>query len=460
MTNLRGRRRPVRRLCSHDTIVRPVSRALPDVIASYRALARHYIASLIAAAISFAIATESIWAANPPRRTLLPSRTRARNPRTADNLTSYAINAGVEKLPDQVQAELIAAGRPQAEAVSARPAAAVQQRWSVRGEVVVMTSPTWPAVCGLFAVDIEGSTRRNNLKAELRSTLYRILEEAWLATRIYSGDHDSSNDSCYGVLMPICLVADAIPDTLPPSSVVPVLTSMLAVHNSGIPLAEQSRRLRLRIALDAGEVQYSVKGPFWLLAARELKTHLRNVMAPLAQAASDDIYPLVVRHGYAGIDDHYYDSFNYRSDGELMLILLRALTGYTPGPGTPGGNYRLSKARAPAVSQKFDTPGGSASGLLPRPWPGTTAGRKGQRCGPAGRARLRSLYGDDVIVMRSSPGRPGLVRRSPEGVGTRESLLCDEEPRISLSVVRCRSALARASRTTAARAVGKLEVRT
>ena len=75
------------------------------------------------------------------------------------------------------------------------------------------------------------------------------------------------------------------------------------------------------------------------------------------------------------IDSKARDLFNYRSDGELMLmlILLRALIGYTPGPGTPGGNCRLSNVRASAAARKFDALGGNASGLLPRAWPGTIA---------------------------------------------------------------------------------------
>ena len=121
--------------------------------------------------------------------------------------------------------------------------------------------------------------------------------------------YDPFTDRGDGVLV-LVRPADEFPKPLLLSCLMPALARLLAAHNSGIPLTEQPRVLRLRAVIHAGEVHYDGKGffgedldvAFRLLDAPRLKAHLRTTTTPLALVASDYIYQSIIRHGYAGID--------------------------------------------------------------------------------------------------------------------------------------------------------------
>ena len=163
----------------------------------------------------------------------------------------------------------------------------------------------------ILAVDIEGSGQRTNpVKDELRQQVYRLVLEALRAAGIDDSYYDSFTDRGDGVLV-LIRPSDEFPKPLLLSCVVPALARLLAAHNSGVPLAEQPRVLRLRAVIHAGEVHYDGKGffgedldvAFRLLDAPRFKAQLRTATTPLALVASDYIYQSIIRHGYAGIDD-------------------------------------------------------------------------------------------------------------------------------------------------------------
>lgn len=170
---------------------------------------------------------------------------------------------------------------------------------------------TLPVHRSILAVDIEDSTRRTNtVKEELRQLVYQLVLEALDVAGIDEHYYDPFTDRGDGVLV-LVRPADEFPKPLLLSCLIPALARLLAAHNSGIPLAEQPRVLRLRAVIHAGEVHYDGKGffgedldvAFRLLDAPRFKAHLRTATVPLALVASDYIYQSIIRHGYAGIDD-------------------------------------------------------------------------------------------------------------------------------------------------------------
>ncbi|SRR6266581_1909617 len=169
---------------------------------------------------------------------------------------------------------------------------------------------TLPVYRSILAVDIEDSTRRTNtVKEELRQLVYQLVVEALGMAGVDDHYYDPFTDRGDGVLV-LVRPADEFPKPLLLSCLIPALAGLLAAHNSGIPLAEQPRVLRLRAVIHAGEVHYDGKGffgedldvAFRLLDAPRFKAHLRAATGPLALVASDYIYQSIIRHGYAGID--------------------------------------------------------------------------------------------------------------------------------------------------------------
>jgi class 3 adenylate cyclase len=170
---------------------------------------------------------------------------------------------------------------------------------------------TLPVHRSILAVDIEDSCRRTNpVKEELRQQVYRLVLEALAVAGIDDHYYDPFTDRGDGILV-LVHPADQFPKPLLLSCLIPALASLLAAYNSGIPLSEQPRVLRLRAVIHAGEVHYDGKGffgedldvAFRLLDAPRFKAHLRTAPAPLGLVASDYIYRSIIRHGYAGIDD-------------------------------------------------------------------------------------------------------------------------------------------------------------
>jgi class 3 adenylate cyclase len=170
---------------------------------------------------------------------------------------------------------------------------------------------TLPVHRSILAVDIEGSTQRKNpVKEELREQVYRLLLEALCAAGINEAHCDPFTDRGDGVLV-LLHPADELPKPLLLTRLIPALVSLLEAHNNGISPAEQTRILRLRAVLHAGEVHHDGNGPFGedldiafrLLDAPRFKAHLRSATLPLALVASEYIYRAIIRHGYCGIDE-------------------------------------------------------------------------------------------------------------------------------------------------------------
>jgi class 3 adenylate cyclase len=170
-----------------------------------------------------------------------------------------------------------------------------------------MLSPSPPHHRTIFAVDIEGSTTRNNTaKADLRGAMYELLEQALRANGIDQDCCDPLVDRGDGILA-LIRPLDEVPKTLLLAKVVPALRELLVDHQTNNP----GQRLRLRAVLHAGEVHHDSRGPFGealdiafrLLDAPEVKQRFRMVAGPLLLVVSDSFYRTIVRQGYEGIDE-------------------------------------------------------------------------------------------------------------------------------------------------------------
>ncbi|NKZ08613.1 hypothetical protein [Actinomadura latina] len=172
-----------------------------------------------------------------------------------------------------------------------------------------------PRYRAILAVDIEGSTARTDpVKAELRRTLYRLLEEAFNRAGIgrrYREEYVDRGDGALVLVHPF----DEVPKTLLLHPVVPILSALLAEYNSAQTISPGGdRRIRVRVVVHAGEVQSDGHGNFGealdvafrLLDSAEAKDALRRTRAPVALVVSEDIYHSIVRHGYEGIRAESY----------------------------------------------------------------------------------------------------------------------------------------------------------
>jgi hypothetical protein len=166
--------------------------------------------------------------------------------------------------------------------------------------------PQYPHHRSIFAIDIEGSTRRTDpAKAHLRRSMYNLLEQALYAGGLTGPYRDPFIDRGDGVLALIHPV-DQAPKTVLLDTVVPSLGALLAEHNVSHP----TRPFRLRAVVHAGEVTYDDNGcfgealdvAFRLLDADSVKRTLGATQAPMVLVVSDDVHRCVVRHGYDGID--------------------------------------------------------------------------------------------------------------------------------------------------------------
>ena len=165
--------------------------------------------------------------------------------------------------------------------------------------------PDGPVHRLIFAVDIEGSTERNNLaKGQLRRDPVRT-------ARPRSGDDrdrrpapgavTDRGDSVLVLIKP----HDEVPKTLVLGLLVPTLTALLAEYNASATRPEL--RMRLRAVVHAGEVHEDNQGfygddldsAFRLLEAPRLKKALREApAAPLILVVSEEIFHGIVEQGY------------------------------------------------------------------------------------------------------------------------------------------------------------------
>lgn len=154
--------------------------------------------------------------------------------------------------------------------------------------------------CTMVVVDVEGfgrHSRTNPNKVRIRRGMYRAIERSFAAAEIpWAGcRHADLGD---GVLV---LASAEISKTLFADFFLGFLADELAAHNGVHPPEE---RMRLRLALHAGEVSYDDHGVTGssiihaqcLLDAPELKTALADTADVLAVIASDWFFDEVVRH--------------------------------------------------------------------------------------------------------------------------------------------------------------------
>jgi tetratricopeptide (TPR) repeat protein len=155
----------------------------------------------------------------------------------------------------------------------------------------------------IVVVDVEGfgdQRRTNPHQVAVRDGLYRALQEAFGRAGIPWDDcgHEDRGDGVF-VLIPAEVPKGLLVESLPSA-----LVTALNAHNDGHPGPE---RIRLRMALHAGEVRYDEHGvtaaavnlAFRLLDAGALKAALASSPGVLAVIASSWFFEEVVRHSGA-----------------------------------------------------------------------------------------------------------------------------------------------------------------
>ena len=142
----------------------------------------------------------------------------------------------------------------------------------------------------IVALDIERSTSRpDDVKAELRQTMYALFDAALRAAGIQPRHRDRFADRGDGFLALIHPVSRTPRVLL--RRVIPAFALLLAEHNVGRPL---QRQLRVRVVVHAGTVFYDANGcfgetldaAFRLLDAPSVKGALQAAQAPLVLVVS------------------------------------------------------------------------------------------------------------------------------------------------------------------------------
>lgn len=160
----------------------------------------------------------------------------------------------------------------------------------------------------IVVVDIEGfgnPHRTNRNQVAVRNGLYTVMQTAFYHAGIpWAEDgHEDRGDGIFG------LVPADVPKSLFVESLPSALVMALRGHNDLHPREE---RIRLRMALHAGEVNYddhgvaaaSINLAFRLLEAKELKAALASSAGVLAVIASSWFYEEVVRHSAVNVDEY------------------------------------------------------------------------------------------------------------------------------------------------------------
>jgi tetratricopeptide (TPR) repeat protein len=207
----------------------------------------------------------------------------------------------------------------------------------------------YPTHQSVVAFDVEGFSdpyRDDTARAAVRAGVYRVVQESFAAA---------------GIPWEMCVQADrgdgAIVVVPPDISKVllldPLLGSLSAAltgHNRVVRLAE---RIRLRLAVHAGEVamdQHGLSGTDLVVACRlldaeELRAALRHSPVPVAAIVSDGIYEGVVRHRYRNIEPATYHPVSIR-------VKRTRLHAWIHLPGTSSPPVIESRPEAP----EYDSP--------------------------------------------------------------------------------------------------------
>jgi hypothetical protein len=197
----------------------------------------------------------------------------------------------------------------------------------------------------ILALDIQRSTappRTNPIRGELRTLIYRFLEESMDVAGIDRRHCDPLEDRGDGVLALIHPV-DSAPKVLLLKRVVAELARKVHGHNATLEVADLIRReLRLRVVFHAGEVHFDDNGYYGedldvacrLLDAHRFKKLLRKTVAPLGLIVSETIYWAIVRHEYAGIRRrHFRPAVHVRVGGRRRQGFICDLGGEMAVPG-------------------------------------------------------------------------------------------------------------------------------
>ncbi len=216
----------------------------------------------------------------------------------------------------------------------------------------------------IVAVDVEafGARHRTNRnQVAVRAGLYRAMREAFRQAGIRWDDHEHE-DRGDGMFI---LVGSEVPKSLLVETLPSALISALRKHNSAHPDAE---RIRLRMALHAGEVNYDMHGAtassinltFRLLESDPVKKALAGSSGVLAIIVSSWFFEEVVRHNAA-------DAAAYHP--VLVMVKETTTTGWICLPGHVGGPGNATPGRLAATSAATTQPaaahsGGQARGAL------------------------------------------------------------------------------------------------
>ena len=161
----------------------------------------------------------------------------------------------------------------------------------------------------IVIVDVEnfGDPARTNAdQLTVRGTMYEVLGQSFARARI-SWDDCEAEDRGDGVMV---LVSPFVPKSWLVTMLPAYLAESLIGHNAACPA---QTRIRLRMALHAGEVQRDRNGStstslirsFRLIEAPPLKAALRQSSGVVALIVSDWFYDEVVRHYEAAAPSHF-----------------------------------------------------------------------------------------------------------------------------------------------------------
>jgi hypothetical protein len=154
----------------------------------------------------------------------------------------------------------------------------------------------------IVCVDVEGFSDRRRTNPDqlaVRTALYDTLRQALTQSGIpWDGDDCYHEDRGDGVLI---LISPTVPKSLLAAALPQTLATALRKHNQA---ATPETRMRLRIALHAGEVHHDAHGvvgtainfSFRLLDAEPLKRALRESPGTLALIASQWFFEEIIRH--------------------------------------------------------------------------------------------------------------------------------------------------------------------